>query len=119
MGDGQAQYLAHGAGARKRSVRAFNSAPDPLRPKLERRVAQHCARQQTSLEEDLEPIADPEHQATVSSEFLNAGHDWREAGNGASPKMVAVREATRQHYSRVATGGKRVGMPDHLNTTCG
>src|SRR5712692_5502146 len=105
MGDGQSQYLTDSTGARKRRIGALDAAPDPLRPKLERRIAQHCARQQTCLQEHLKTVADPEHQAAVSGEFLDAVHDRREPSYGTRAQMVAVRKATRQDRGRIAIGG--------------
>ena len=68
----------------------------PLGAELQRRVAQHGAWQQASLEQHLEAVADAQHQAAARGEPLDAGHDRREARDRAGAQMVAVGEAAGQ-----------------------
>ena len=68
----------------------------PNRSKLESGVAKHRAGQKPRLEQNLEAIADAEHQPAASSETLDLPHNRREARNGSRPQVIAMGEATGQ-----------------------
>ena len=56
-------------------------------------VAEQRARQQARLAEDLEAVADPQHQAALVGEGDDRLHRRREAGDRPGPQVVAVGEA--------------------------
>ena len=51
------------------------------------------AGQEAGLAEDLEAVADPEHEPAVGGEVGDGAHDRREAGDRAAAQVVAVGEA--------------------------
>jgi hypothetical protein len=59
-------------------------------------VADETARQQVSLDEHLEAVADAEDGHALPRGVLDLGHDRGERRDGTGTKVVAVREAARQ-----------------------
>ena len=62
------------AARRERRVGALDAQRDVAADERERRVRPQHARQQPGLAEDLEAVADPEHEAAVGGERANRGH---------------------------------------------
>src|SRR5712691_8360947 len=65
---------------------------------LQASIAQHRARKQSGLEEDLKTVADPEHGAAAVRKGAYLAHDRREARHRPGPQVVAVRKATGQNH---------------------
>ena len=61
------------------------------------RVAQQGAGQQTGFHQNLEAVADAEHQAAIRGELLHRLHHRREARDRAAAQIIAVREAAGQN----------------------
>jgi hypothetical protein len=62
------------------------------------RVAHQCARQQTRLGEDLEAIADSQHQPAARGKPLHRLHDRRKMRNGAGAQVIAVGKPARNQH---------------------
>ncbi len=62
----------------------------------QRVVAAQHAGQQPGLGQDLEPVADPEHQPATLRVVAHGAHDRAEAGDRAGAQVVAVGEAAGQ-----------------------
>jgi hypothetical protein len=75
-----------------------------------RETFQQRPRQQPGLAQDLEAVADPEHEATFAGELFDLGHDRGKARDRAGPEVVPVGEATR-HDHRVDALKVVVGVP--------
>ena len=73
------------------STRSARSADE-----AEAAVAHQRAGQQARLAQDLEAVADAEHEAAVGGEAHDAVHDRREARHRAAAQVVAVGEAAGQ-----------------------
>ena len=65
------------------------------------------------LAEDLEAVADPQHQAPAGGELDHRVHRRREAGDGAGPEVVAVGEPARDDH-RVGSPEVALGVPHQL-----
>src|SRR3954463_1546145 len=61
-------------------------------------IAEECSGEKMRLGEDLEAVADTEDGTAALRELFERSHHLREAGDGAGPEVVAVREATRHHH---------------------
>ena len=59
-------------------------------------VAEQRAGQQAGFHQDLEAVADAEHQAAVGGELLDRLHHRRKVGDGAAAQVIAVGEAAGQ-----------------------
>ncbi len=90
VADRDLQHFAFGELLREGSVGAFNANMHRLADVLQSRVAHQRAREQPGFAEDLETVADAEHQPAVSRELAHRFHHWRELGDGARPKVVSV-----------------------------
>src|SRR5660398_244044 len=51
------------------------------------------------LRQDLEAVADAQHNATVAGEIRYLPHDRAEAGYGPRAQVISVEEPTRQDYA--------------------
>ena len=111
--DRNPQHLARVRAARERRVGLLDADVDVLAAELEAAVAQHRARQQARLEQDLEAVADAEHRTAARGERLHRRHDRREARHRAGAQVVAVREAAGQDDD-VGALQARVLVPDEL-----
>ena len=61
------------------------------------RVAHQHARQQSRLAEDLEAVADAEHQPAARGVGAHRVHDPRPRGDRAAAQIIAIGEAAGQH----------------------
>ena len=66
----------------------------PQEPQLP--VAKQRPGHEPGLGQDLEPVADAEHEAAVGREFGDRAHDRAEARDDAGPQVVPVREPAGQ-----------------------
>jgi hypothetical protein len=76
-------------------------------------VANHRAGQQSSLEEDLETVADAENRSAALRKPLHRRHDWRKARDRTGPQVVAVGKAAGQNHG-IGTGDIGILVPDEL-----
>ena len=76
------------------------------------RVAHQDARQQASLAEDLEAVADAEHQAAALGVKRDRPHDRRSRRDRAAAEIVAIGEAPRQDHEVGALRQVGIGVPD-------
>ena len=75
-------------------------------------VAHQHAGQQAGLAQDLEAVADAEHEAAARRMRAHRVHDRRPPGDRAAAQVVAIGEAARQHDEIGPGGQRRVGVPD-------
>src|SRR5207248_7195751 len=112
MLDRDRQALAGLAPGGERSVSALDDERDVPARERERRVRAQRARQQSGLAEDLESVADPEHEPTVGGEACDGGHHGRKAGDRSAAKVVAVGEASRKGDCGDVPRQLELAMPD-------
>ncbi len=78
-------------------------------------VAHQDARQQPGFAQDLEAVADAQHQSAARRMGPHRIHDRRPARDGAAAQIIAIGKAAGQH-DEVGAGGQRgLGMPDLLD----
>ena len=106
------ERLALGAAGGERAVGARDPEPDVAADERERLVLAEHARQQPRLGEDLEAVADSEHEAAVAGELGDRLHDRREARDRAAAEVVAVGEPAGEDDACGAGGKLRVVVPD-------
>src|SRR5215211_7757963 len=94
--DRDRQALPRRAAGGEGRVGALDSQNDITTDERERRVRPQRAGQQPRLAEDLEAVADPEHEAALGGEGRDRSQRRREAGDRAAPEVVAVREPAGQ-----------------------
>src|SRR5262249_43523276 len=82
-----------------------------LAVKLHILVAQHRARQQTALEQNLKPVADTKDGAAFGGKLHDRFHDWREPRDRAGAQVIAVREPAGQD-DEIRAAERRVLVPD-------
>ena len=70
-------------------TRKLHFAADEFEPA----IADQRAGQQAGFDQDLESVADAEHQPAIGGEFLDRLHHGREFGDGAAAQVIAVGEA--------------------------
>ena len=79
--------------------------PQLAADELEAAVADQRAGQQTGFDQNLEAVADAEHQPAIGGEALHGLHHRRELGDGAAAQVIAVSEAAgKDHRIHVAEG---------------
>ena len=101
------------ARARERSVGADDLEVDLAEDELQGRVRQQRPGQQVRLAQDLEAVADPEHEPAGVRELGDLLHHRREARDRARAQVVAVGEAAG-HDHRVDALQIPIGVPqDH------
>src|SRR6266446_10802467 len=94
VADGDGQYLALAARVRKRGLVVFDSHLHRFANIFQSDVAHQRSGQQSRLAQNLEAVADAEHQSAAGRELANGFHDRRELGDGAGAKVVAEGEAS-------------------------
>ncbi len=60
-------------------------------------IAQQRAGQQAGFHQNLEAVADAEHQAAIGRELLHRAHDGRETRDGAAAQIIAVGKSAGQN----------------------
>ena len=113
VSDRNAKDLAGEGARRERRIALLHADAHVLAMELEVAVPQHRAWEESRLQEDLEPVADPEDGAPMPREVRNSRHDRREAGDGAGPQIVTVREPAWQDHD-VRAFEARLLVPDEL-----
>jgi hypothetical protein len=112
--DREFEQLSFFSLAGKRRVRFFDSKHYLLANKLKPGISHQRTRQQTRFTENLEAIADSQHQAALPSELENAAHDRRKTRHGAAAEIVAVRKSTGEHQA-IEVAREIILMPEKLD----
>ena len=80
---------------------------------LQAAIADQRAGQQAGFHQNLEAVADAEHQSAIGGELADGLHDGRELGDGAAAQIIAVGEAAGENDGiDIAERGRIV--PDKL-----
>src|SRR5438477_709732 len=98
MRDRDAQYLARTAIEGKGGFALLHPKVHPLAAELAGRVPQQRHGEQPRLLQDLETIADPEHQSAAVREVRHHLHHRGEAGDRATAQLIAIAETHRQYH---------------------
>ena len=93
VADGDGQHFALMAGAGKRSFRVLDPYLDRFADVLQPDIAHQGSGQQAGLAQNLEAIANPQHQSAAGGELPHRFHHRREFGDGAGAQIVAIGES--------------------------
>src|SRR5688572_31530983 len=105
MRNWNAQQLAGRNALRKGTLAVDRLNEDMFAAKLQRPVPNQRAGKQSRLAQDLEPVANAEHGASLRREVLDRLHDRAEARNRPGAQVIAVAEAARDdHRIGIAEG---------------
>ena len=77
-------------------VGGLDAQVDVAADEFQAAIAEQRAGEQAGFDQDLEAVADAEHEAAIGGELLDGLHDGREFGDGAAAQVVAVGEAAGQ-----------------------
>src|SRR5689334_8564321 len=66
-----------------------------LATKLQGAIANEGSGQHAGFAQNLKPIADAQHKASIGCKFLDGLHDRAETGNRAGAEIIAVAEPAR------------------------
>src|SRR5687768_1628946 len=113
VGDGHADSLSHVRAPGERRVGVLDAQDHVLAVELHVAIAQHRARQESALLQNLEPVADAEHGLAGLGKCLNGRHDGRKTRDGSRAEIVAVGKPSRQNHD-VGIADGRVLVPDKL-----
>src|SRR5207245_5154658 len=94
--DRQLEPLARAAAVGEERVGGLHPHRDQAAHEAERAVGEQRPGEQPRLAQDLEAVADAQHEATLAGVPRHGVHDGRELGQRAAAEVVAVREAARQ-----------------------
>ena len=112
VGNGEFDHLSRRVTTREWSLRVLD--PDMLHfaDEAQLRVAHQNAGQKTGLAQDLEAIADAQHQSAARRVIADRPHDRRPGGDRAAAQIIAVGESARQDDQIQARRQFVFGMPD-------
>jgi hypothetical protein len=96
MSDGDPQNLAFFGFIRERSGLVIHPDVDILTEEFQVFIPEHGSRKKAQFEENLEAVADSEHQPSFEGEFFNLLHKWRKGSDGARPEIVSVGKSSRE-----------------------
>ena len=108
-----ADHLTGIVAAGERRIGALDLEIDVAADEFELRIAHQHARQQAGLAQNLEAVADAEHQPALGGEGAHRIHHRRTRGDGAAAQIVAVGETARHHHQVGARRQIVLGVPDH------
>ena len=110
--DGDLEHLASGQCAGEGRVGRLGAQMHLLADVFESGIAHEGTWQQAGFAEDLEAVADAEHEATGSGKALHGLHDRREVRDGTGAQVVAIGE-TAGDQDGIATFQVFGLMPEH------
>ena len=90
VGDWNLEYLARPAGAGERSGRVFHPNMNIFTNKVKRTVSQHRSWQQLCLEQNLEAVANTQHQSAVSGKLLDHAHHRRKSCDRTCAQIISI-----------------------------
>src|SRR5215472_9206613 len=99
MRDGNLEDLALSSGVGERRVGLLHANVDVAADEAQSAVAHHGPGKKARFAQDLEAIADAEHQPAAGREFLDRFHHRRKARDGTRAQVVAVGKTTGQDDS--------------------
>ena len=110
VGDRQPQQFVRRNPVGERRIGRGRLQEDVLAPELKGTVANQRPGQQPGLAEDLEPVADPQHQPAFRREPLHRLHHRAEPCNGPGAQIIAVAESAGDN-DRIGLAQRRLLVP--------
>ncbi len=97
--DGEIEHVAAPAAVGERRVGVLHAHVDALAEKGQAAIAHERAGKQTGFAENLEPVAESDHEAAGVRELGDRRHDRRKTRHRSAAQIVAVRETAGQQYT--------------------
>ena len=94
MPDRDFKHVTFAARVRERSIRALNAQLHRLADVLQSGISQQRTGQQSRLAENLEAVADTQHQPAVCRKAAYLLHNGRKFCYRTSPQVVAISKST-------------------------
>ncbi len=113
MRDRHADHLAGIVAAGERRIRTLDPHMHVAADEFQPRIAHEHAGQKLGLAEDLEAVADAEHEPAVAREGAHRVHDRRARRDRAAAQIIAIGEAAGHHDEIGSLRQRGLGMPDH------
>ena len=98
VADGHLQHVALFQALGEGAVGRFHAQVDLLADVLEAGIAHQSAGQQSGFGQNLEAVADAQHQSAACGKLLHRTHHRREAGDGPGAQVVAVGKAAGNQH---------------------
>ena len=114
MRDGQAQGLAEVRGGGEGRAGGFHAEANFPADEFQAAIAHEGAGKEARFDQNLEAVADAEHQAAFGRETLDRAHDGRKLGDGAAAEIVAIGETAGEDDGIDGTEGGGT-VPDELS----
>ena len=93
MADRNGQYFPLTAGAGERGFRVLHPYLDRFADIFQAYIPHQCSREQARLAQNLEAVANTEHQAAGGGEIPHRLHHWREFRDRPGAEVIAVGES--------------------------
>ena len=111
--DGHFERAGGGGEGGERGIFGRGFEKDLFAAELERAISNQCPGEQTRFAKNLEAITDTEDQAALSGEVLESADDGAESGDGTTPQVISVAEATGYDHGIETVQGS-VLVPDQI-----
>ena len=98
---------------RERRIERFGAQPHFAADEFQISVAHQRAGQQAGFDQNLEAVADAQHQAAVRRELPHRRHDGRKLRDRAAAQIVAIGESAGQDHRIDIAQGWRI-VPDEF-----
>ena len=119
MRDADVDGLALGVAPREGGVVALDAQELPVADEFQVGVAHQDAGKKPGFAQDLEAVADAEHQAAPRRMSPHRIHHGRATRDRAAAQIIAVREPAGQDHEVGAGGQLGLGVPDFLDLRAG
>ncbi len=119
MRDADLDRLAARVAAGEGGVGALDLQVLPVADEAQIGVAHQDAGQEAGFAQDLEAVADAEHESALSGVRPHRVHDLGPPGDRAAAQVIAIGEAARQHDEVGAARQLALGVPDRRDPGAG
>jgi len=111
VGDRDSQERSFRGFAGKGRIRVASAQPDELAAERDAFIADQRSGQESGFTQDLEPVADAQHQSAAVGKLLHSGHDVAVAGDGAGAQIISIAETSRDN-DRIGVAQAGIFMPE-------
>jgi hypothetical protein len=119
MRDRHANDLAGIVAARERRVGSFDPQMHILADEFQLGIAHQNAGQQPGFAQDLETVADAEHETAIRRMLAHRVHHRGARRDRAAAQIIAIGKPAGHDHEIGAFGQLRLSMPDHRRLVAG
>ena len=113
MRDRHADDLSGIVAAGERRIGTFDPQMHVPADEFQPRIAHQHAGKQAGLAEDLETVADAEHEAAIGRKGPHRIHHRRARRDRAAAQIIAIGKSAGHHHEVGPLRQRGLGMPDH------